>query len=326
MYTLFIFRRDLRIIDNVGFNAAMAHHDSKTLPIFIFTPTQIDNKKNKYFSIPAYHFMLESLQSLHGSLQKCGSALHVFYGNELDVLAQIIKTIKVVRIVFNQDYTPYSCKRDSAIARFCKTKSLHCLTHHDYLLHPMDQLLKRDSTMYEIFTPYRNNALKKPVPKPVKSKPTNLTKINLPTQHKTTLTVMKKRHPIAIKVPLVGGRQHGLKRLKAVKNQKKYANTRNLAAIPTTELSPYIKFGCVSIREVIEEIVKHFGKKHELVSQLYWREFYTTVAHYHPRVLKGKSFSTRFRITWRTSKADFEKWCTGMTGFPIVDAGMAQLN
>lgn len=326
MYTLFIFRRDFRITDNTGFNAAMAQQDSKTIPLFIFTPTQTDSKKNKYFSAPAYHFMIESLQCLHACLQQCGSALHVFYGDELAVLQQITKHVTVVRVMFNQDYTPYSRKRDSAISRFCKTNSIHCLARQDYLLHPMDQLLKKDSTMYEIFTPYRNNALKKAVPKPSKATPTNLVKVSLPTKHKTTLTAMKKRHPTITTVPMVGGRHHGLQRLKDIKKQKQYGHTRNSPSIPTTELSPYIKFGCVSIREVMEELVKRFGKEHELVSQLYWREFYTTVTHYHPRVLQGKTFSTRFRIKWRASKKDFDKWCTGTTGYPIVDAGMAQLN
>lgn len=326
MYTLFIFRRDFRTIDNTGFNAAMAQQDSKTIPMFIFNPTQINRAKNKYFSAPAYCFMIESLQCLHVNLQQCGSALHVFYGDEIKVLKQIVKQIDVVRIVFNLDYTPYSRTRDSVITSFCKTANIHCLTTHDYLLHPMEQLQKKDSTMYEIFTPYRNNALKHTVSKPSKKKPSNLAKVNIDITYKTTINAMKQKHGVTIKLPFCGGRQHGLQKLKSIKNQKKYAITRNIASISTTELSAYIKFGCVSIREVMEYIVKLFGKQHDLVSQLYWREFYTTVAYYHPRVLQGKPYSTRLSIKWRTSKQDFAKWCAGTTGYPIVDAGMTQLN
>jgi len=326
MYTIFIFRRDLRLHDNTGLIRAMEYNDTTTLPIFIFTPEQVDKSQNKYFSLPAYTFMLESLACVDECLQKYKSKLHVFYGDNVKVLSKIIKEYDVKRIVFNQDYTPYSIERDTLINKFCNKHSIECIMEQDYLLHPIDELMKSDGTIYEVFTPYKNNALKHPTRKPNTLRPKNLTKKRFNKSHQTTLTIMKQKYKPLIDNFATGGRDNGLKKMKKIGLQKKYSDTRNIASIKTTELSPYIKFGCVSIREVMEAITSAFNKKHELISQLYWREFYTTVAFHHPSVLKGKQYSDRFNIRWRTSTKDFDAWCCGRTGYPIVDAGMAQLN
>ena len=124
-----------------------------------------------------------------------------------------------------------------------------------------------------------------------------------------------------------GGRKEGIKKLKSIKKYKYYNDERNSLSIRTTELSAYIKFGCISIREVFHVILKHLGKENVLLSQIFWREFYYYIGYYFPRVLEGKNYNRKFdKIKWRWNKKHFEAWKNGQTGFPVVDAGMRQLN
>ena len=124
-----------------------------------------------------------------------------------------------------------------------------------------------------------------------------------------------------------GGRDNGLKQLNKIKNFKKYDKIRNMVNQETTQLSAYIKFGCISIREVYWKIRDELGKNSVLLSQLIWREFYFYIAFYYPFVLKGKNFIEKYnKIKWVQAKTNFNKWKEGKTGYPIVDAGMIELN
>ena len=126
-----------------------------------------------------------------------------------------------------------------------------------------------------------------------------------------------------------GGREHGLEKIKEITKKEfgEYSDTRNILMKHTTLLSPYIKFGCISIREVYYKVFELFNVDHTLIDQLYWREFYYYIAYYFPRVLEGKSLKEKYdNIKWRNSKKQFEAWKHGLTGFPVVDAGMRQLN
>lgn len=112
-----------------------------------------------------------------------------------------------------------------------------------------------------------------------------------------------------------------------IRKQKKYTDTRNNLTIHTTNLSPYIKFGLVSIREVYHRIKQLFGQSHDLIKQLYWREFYTIICYFKPEIFYGKSLKEKYdRIQWHMNKKHFDLWCRGSTGFPIVDARMREHN
>lgn len=314
-YTLFIFRRDLRIIDNTALIKAAEY--GNVIPIFIFTPEQIKN--NPYASDNAIQFMCESLVELDSDLKKNGSRLHIFNGDNISVLKKIIKTINVNAIVFNMDYTPYAKKRDNEIAKFCSENNIECIMPQDYLLFDIGTLNKANGDAYTVFTPFRNNGMKKTPRKPNNKRSLNLVKASLP----TTSMIQYSNNPHILK----GGREAAVKQLDKISNQKNYNETRNTMAIDTSLLSAYIKFGNISIREVYWKAKDMLGSKNELLSQLFWREFYFYIAHYFPYVLNGENYVKKYnKIKWKTSKSELEKWEKGETGYPVVDAGMRQLN
>ena len=329
--TLFIFRRDLRIIDNKGLSNAMKLYEN-IIPIFILTPEQIIN--NEYRSDNAVQFMIDSIIDLNKELNKNNSKLHLFYGDNIKVITKIIKKLdstnkKLIRIAYNIDYTPYSIKRDKLINKLCVKHNLECIETEDYLLSNMGNFNKDDGYPYLVFTPFKNNALKYKIDSINKSKANNLIKssnidsISDTRKNLYTITKLKTNNGNRLE----GGRTNGLKMLNKIKNQSKYNKTRNTPSVNTTMLSSYIKFGCISIREVYWKIRDTLGIKNELVSQLFWREFYYYITYYFPRTLKGKNYNTKFDgIKWPYNKKYLERWKTGTTGYPIIDSGMRQLN
>lgn len=307
-HTLFIFRRDLRLIDNNGLIFADKTF-SNIIPIFIFTPEQIKN--NKYKSNNAVQFMCESLKELDINLKKKNSKLHIFHGDNITILNHIIKKINISNIVFNMDYTPYAIKRDKEIQNLCKTNNIGCHIIEDYLLCPIGSLNKSDGNPYTIYTPFKNNALKSSVPKPNNYILEKLVKFSGGEK------IIK--YKVNKNILVHGGRKNGT----AILNKDFSKYVQNDLSKNTTQLSAYIKFGCISIREVYWKL-KPIKK---IIEQLVWREFYTYIAFYFPRVLKGSNFNAKYNeIKWRWSKKQYDAWCEGKTGYPIVDAGIRELN
>tara|TARA_B110000037_G_C17107812_1_gene500594 strand:- start:583 stop:1962 length:1380 start_codon:yes stop_codon:yes gene_type:complete len=320
-YTLFIFHRDLRLIDNIGLTYTINNYKN-IIPIFIFTPEQITNK-NKFKSDNAIQFMIECLKELNNELKKYKSKLHIFNGDNINILKSIIEQIKVVNIVFNMDYTPYSIQRDNSIKDFCNKNNINCKITEDYLLGGIGKFLKSNRTPYIVYNGFKNNAKKFSVKKPNIITITNLTKSGKLNTIKSKMI----KYKINKDILLNGGRKNGLDKLNKIKTFELYDKNRNLLKYETTHLSAYIKFGCLSIREVYHEIIDNFGKDCQLINQLYWRELYYYIVYYFPKVLNGKRFNNRYGdIKWNNNKTYFKKWCNGETGFPIVDAGMRELN
>ena len=174
-YTIFIFRRDFRLDDNTGlFHALTEYKDTTIIPIFIFTPEQIDRKENKYRADNGVQFMIESLRDLNKQLTKLGSKLYLFYGDNVKVLTKLVNKInglgsknesRVKSIVFNKDYTPYARKRDNEIELFCKKYQyeISCDMVEDYLMSDyVGQYNKAsDGKPYNVFTPFKKNAIRK---------------------------------------------------------------------------------------------------------------------------------------------------------------------
>ena len=317
MYSIYIFRRDLRLEDNLGFYYAI-QNCKPVIPIFIFTPEQV--VKNEFKSENAIQFMIESLKELDTKLQKHKSKLFVFQGDNVKVLNKIAKNLAISEIIFNQDYTPYAKKRDEKIAKFCNKNKIQCHMIHDYLLAEVGSFLKKDETPYTVFTPFKNNALKVDIEKPKKIKIKNLAKVDLVDDGFIS-------NPINPDILLKGGRKNAKKRLELLKKQNKYNDNRNSLSITTTLLSAYIKFGNISIREAYWCIRDILGIDNDLIGQLFWREFYYYIANYFPKVLEGKNFNPKYDdIKWTNNMAHFKAWCEGKTGVPVVDAGMRELN
>ena len=318
--SIFIFRRDFRFYDNIGLIECLKKSD-KVIPIFIFTPEQI--KKNVFKSDNAVQFMIESLLELKKELP----SLSFFYGNYLDVLKEIVSNEKIESIYTNTDYTPYAIKRDSDIHKFCESKDIKFFSLHDLLIFEPGTVLNGENKYYQKFTPFYNLCLTKTVHKPRKiNKELKNQMKKITNKYSVNNDDINKYYVHNDNLNVNGGRKNGLKILKSIKKHSDYNNTHNNLYIETTHLSAYIKFGCLSIREVFYKLVSVFNSKNPIVRQLIWREFY-----YH----LGYGFTKRFgyslkehydNIKWIKNKKHLELWKKGQTGFPIVDACMNQIN
>ena len=325
--SIFIFRRDFCLEDNIAFIECYKNSD-KILPIFIFTPEQVTTK-NKYFSSNCFQFMIESLESLDKELnEKYKSQLHYYYGNNIKVLEKLFKEYKYNSIYFNIDYTNYAKKRDKEIIDFSIKNNINCITKETYLLNNIGTYLKIDGKEYLKFTPFKINALKISVQKPnyINYDNNKFDKIS----YSFKLNQLFKLNPnykINNSLAFHGGRDNALNILKNIKEFKDYDNIRNILVGSTTHLSSYIKFGCVSIREVYHAILSKLDIKNGLITQLYWREFYYYLTYYNTSILEGHSMKPQYnKIKWNNDKDIFKAWCNGKTGFPIVDAGMKEMN
>ena len=319
----FIFRRDLRISDNRGLLHAL-QVSKEVVPCFIFDPVQIDGK-NPYRSMNAIQFMLQSLHELDEQLKEKGSRLYIFYGNTHEIVKQLISSQNIDAIFVNRDYTPFSLKRDETLEKICIQNGCIFSSHHDLLLHEPEEVLSGNGTPYSIFTAFYKRALLLQVKKPETKISNNFYSKPIAGSHRTQI-FKKILAQYNKNIWLKGGRSEGLRILRKINTLKDYAKTRNFPELPTSFLSAHLKFGTVSIRETYWKIAEILGLNHPLLRQLYWRDFFTHVAYHCPFVF-GQPFHEKYKkLPWKNNKSDFEAWCTGTTGFPIVDAGMRQLN
>jgi deoxyribodipyrimidine photo-lyase len=320
--TLFVFRRDLRLHDNTGLLFAL-ESSASVLPVFIFDPRQI--KDNQYFSAPAFQFMLQSLEELDQVLQGKQSALHCFSGAAQEVIAKLIETEKFDAVVVNKDYTPFSVDRDLAIAEVCRIKNVDFQAFDDALLNGPDAVSKNDGGVYTVFTPYFRKASTLPVREPRKNSLMNYAKPSSGLNARIELKQFKKADQPAWAIK--GGRREALQILSNVVKYRNYNAVRDTPSLDaTTHLSAHMKFGTCSPREIFCAISRTLGSNHPLLRQLYWRDFFAQVGFHHPYVL-GRSFHEKYdKIVWENDQKKFQLWCEGRTGFPLVDAGMRELN
>jgi deoxyribodipyrimidine photo-lyase len=322
---LFLFHRDLRMEDNVGLHAALSKCD-QVYTIFIFTPEQV-GKTNPYKSNHSVQFMIESLAELRESLKKhSGGNLILLYGHTNTVLDSLISHLEIDAVFFNRDYTPYAVKRDAEVEGLCKRRSIACETAMDYYLHEPGSVVNKQGKSYHKFTPYYEAALRLPVEMPktiglnrfAKTTPSSIKQVSF-----EQILSKKDNHQIAVH----GGRTLGMERLKrALLEQRNYVEDRNHFTKETTMLSAYLKYGCISVREVFHAIRKAFGAQHEIIRQLIWRDFFAQLLYLYPDTL-GHSYYPHFeKIRWKTNARWLQLWKDGQTGFPIVDACMRQLN
>lgn len=346
---VFIFRRDLRITDNLAFLDILSQCEEEKIPlvpIFIFNPDQIDPVKNDYFSKNCVEFMIQSLKHLSTELF---DNLYFFHGKDLDVLNKLLLIFDIDTIGFNKDYTPYSISRDKEITDWCESKNVHTVTAEDYTLFPMGTILTGTNKAYEVFTPFYNNCINryKDIPRPLEF-PSAL-KQHVYNSSSSSSKVPPKFKQLLVKditkyyfndpnpnLAVKGGRDNALQILARIKKGEfgKYDTERDFPAQDkTTKLSAYMKFGCVSGREVLHAIKDRHGVKHGLAREIIWREFYANITYAFSHVLQGqlqghnKSFRQKYdKLHWGYNQEWYTKWCQGNTGVPLVDAAMRQLN
>jgi len=307
--TLFWFRRDLRLEDNAGLYWALKENKS-VLPIFIFDTEILDKLEDK--ADKRVEFIHQSLITLKNQLEKFGSSLLILLGDPV----KIIGGFHLKNIYANHDYEPYARHRDSEIEKTMTSKGIAFKTYKDQVIFDRDELLKDDGTPYTVFTPYckkwkikfsRFYGKSYPVEKYVH----HLKKLS--SFHLPSLSDIGFRH--------TGARFHERKIKQVV--IENYHDQRNFPAIQsTTRLSVHLRFGTVSIRKLVQVAL---AKNETWLNELIWRDFYHMILWHFPQV--SVAFKSSYdRILWRNNPDEFQAWCEGRTGYPIVDAGMRELN
>lgn len=320
--SLFIFRRDLRIVDNTGLLRASSMSE-RIIPCFICDPRQLSSA-NDFRSLNAMQCMHEALESLHTQIQKTGGTLYFFEGKAEDVIKNILAREPIDAIFVNRDYTPFSMKRDEAIEHLCAVHNIDFCPCHDLLLHEPEEIVTGNGTPYSIFTPFFKKARALPVPRPDVQRITNWHTAPIKTAVHTIPSFLAGYHNKRAHV--TGNHAEAARILKNIPKYADYVNTHDYPSIETTNASAFLKFGLISIRQFYHTIADTFGLGHALIRQLYWRDFFTHVTYFSPFVF-GQPFKDKYKtLTWQNDKKMFVRWCTGTTGFPIIDAGMRQLN
>jgi deoxyribodipyrimidine photo-lyase len=268
--------------------------------------------------------MIESLQDLSTQIAKGGGKLMTFYGHNDKVVADCIKALDIHLVCFNIDITPYARERDAKIIELCQRMKTYVTYAHDYYLHAPGEVVNGAGEGYVKFTPYYESARKLKIEKPVIKRQLHFKSSEAHIPNKITLDLAMKKFVGEENVDILvkGGRTEGIKQMRiAAKNIKHYSQTRDEFSKPTSQLSAYIKFGNMSIREIYYA----FKSNTAFIRQLFWREFYSQVLYNHPRVL-GHSLNKKYdKIKWHHNARLFDAWKKGITGIPIVDASQRQL-
>ena len=319
--TLFIFRRDLRISDNRALREASLAADNLYL-CFIFDPRQID--EHPYRSQNGAQFLIESLEELDSSVN---GRLNILYGIAEEVVGELIKSNGINSIVVSADYTPFSLKRDKKIKDVAENHGASFVSVGDGFLNEPGTVLKDSKEPYTVFTPFWKKAKINLISRPVEECTSNFHHIKS-TYLKSIGELRKKYLQKQNKDILVsGGRKNGLRLLTELEKLRDYKSIRDIPAIlGTSAMSAHMKFGTISVREFYWKVADLFGLDHDLIRQLYWRDFFSHISYHYPHVYSGAFHKKYDSIQWDNDLEMFELWCDGNTGFPIVDAGMRQLN
>lgn len=322
-------RRDLRLHDHAALSHALK--DGETTLVFIFDPHILDKLQDKLDR--RVTFIYQSLQEIESELQKKNSSLIIRYGNPEEEIPKLVKELKIKKVFTNRDYEPYAKDRDQKVAKKLAALNVELETFKDIVIFEGLEVVKNDGTMYKVFTPYKNKWLEK-----FEENDRNIPefKVNLKNlrEFKNPKNILEhnwyKEMGFIETPPLLhGGTKSAKKRIAHItKVIDEYKTARDFPAVEGTSLvSVYIRHGNISIRDLLRTGTSEnsLGAK-TWVSELIWREFYQMILDQCPYIEKAPFKEQYGKIKWLGSKKDFEAWCEGRTGFPIVDAAMRCLN
>jgi deoxyribodipyrimidine photo-lyase len=309
--SIFWFRRDLRLEDNVGLYQAL-QSDYPVLPIFIFDEAILSKLPKNDARVGFIH---ENLQQMHAQLQEHSSGLRVCHGAITNVWESLLEEFDVKEVFYNKDYEPYALQRDAQITTLLQERGVSVSPFKDQVIFEEKEIVKADGLPYTVYTPFKNKWLEKyKTLAPVQEWDTaaHFSKLYLHKGEILTLSAIG-FEPSPIKV-----KPHNLKFI------ANYHDTRDFPAMDKTSyLSPHLRFGTVSVRKLVNWA---FHKNDVFLSELIWREFFMQILFSFPKVANKNFKSAYDGIQWRNNEDDFKRWCEGKTGYPMVDAGMRQLN
>jgi len=311
---IFWFRRDLRLYDNSGLSAATSGK-LKVLPIFIFD-TSITNKLPE--NDRRVNFIYDNLVEMDSELKKkYNSSLNIFKGKPIEIFKELIANYKLNSVYTNNDYEPYAFSRDSKIKELLESKNIQFKSYKDHVVFEKNEVVKDDGNPYVVFTPYmrkwKNN-------------------LNDDLSNLEEKKVLNNFYTKTISGLLDLNNYGFIENDKKIESFKlnseivtKYAETRNFPSInSTSKLGPYLRFGTVSVRKIVTGLLKF--KDQTFLNEIIWREFFMQILFHFPHT-STKSFKPKYdKIVWLDDPKYFDAWKNGETGFPLVDAGMKELN
>lgn len=313
--SIFWFRRDLRLDDNVGFLEALKG-DYPVLPLFIFDKDILDKLPENDARVT---FIFETLQEMRKELQDdYDSSLAMFHDTPEKVFKSLVKDYQVQEVFTNRDYEPYAKERDTSIKELLSKNDISFNTYKDQVIFEKDEVVKKDGDPYLVYTPYKNTWKE--------NFKDHTLKIHYTSQHLDN-TVKNTR------LPNVSLSEMGFKKSSISFPEydtsptliENYNDTRNFPAKDgASNLSPHLRFGTVGIRKIYKKAID--AKDETFWNELIWREFFMQILYHFPETVNNAFKKKYDRIEWRNNEDEFEKWKTGTTGYPLVDAGMRQLN
>ena len=311
---LFWFRRDLRFHDNAGFYNALIDAD-EVLPAFVFDASILDKLPKDDGRV---HFIHQHIAKMQKESEVHGSSMRVAKGNPLELIPQWSEEHYITAVYTNEDYEPYATARDEKIKTVLAEKGIAFKTFKDQVIFAPDEVLKKDGTPYKIYTPFSRVWLAKEAEQGLPEYPT---KPLLSKLHKKALPSIPTIKALGFETPKhqAPTPKHNLSLMDA------YDAVRNFPAIDgTSRLGIHLRFGTVSIRDMVRKAKK--SSNPTFLKELIWREFFMQILWHFPHTTTA-SFKPQYdRIEWRNNETDFSKWCEGNTGYPLVDAGMRELN
>lgn len=310
--SIFWFRRDLRLEDNKGLSEALKA-DEKVIPIFIFDRDILDLLEDKYDRRVDY--IHQALEKINQELKEFGSSLLTFHGKPLDVFKQLQKDYDIKAVYCNRDYEPSAIKRDDEVKDFLNSKDIEFFDFKDQVIFEKSDVVKDNGEPYTVYTPFSSKWKKLLTEDDYKS-----VRIN-----KEQFLKLPSKKILSLKE--IGFEKTDLDFVEPSLESKiidVYDKTRDFPALDaTTHLGIALRFGTISIRKCVKFALSH---NETWLNELIWREFFMQILFHFPKVV-NYCFKEKYEnIVWRNNEAEFEKWCNGETGYPIVDAGMRQLN
>jgi len=313
-FSIFWFRRDIRLEDNIGLSQAVKSK-YPVIPIFIFDEKITLNLPKNDTRINFIYKNLKKLDDL--LLEKFNSKLQVFKGDPIDIINKIVKEYNIKEVYTNHDYEPYAIKRDSLISKNLRNNNISLYTFKDQVIFEKNEVIKDNGSPYIVFTPYMR-----------KWKET-LKKNYLVLEHSKLSNNFHNLNKYNLKEISEYGFEKNLSEVLNFDVSKKiieeYENKRNYPSLnSTSKIGPFLRFGVISIRSLVKYVLKFDNDT--FLNELIWREFFMQILFHFPNSSKNSFKSKYDNIKWVNDEKMFEAWKNGKTGFPIVDAGMNELN
>lgn len=307
--SVFWFRRDLRLDDNVALYYALKSKYN-VLPVYIFDINILDQLPKDDARIT---FMYDRLIDINNNLNKNGASILCLKGDPVDVWSKLIEKFDISEVYINKDYEPGSISRDSKVEKILEASGIKLFRFKDQVIFEEDEVVKSDGSPYTVFTPYKRKFLQKYV----------YDKLNTYSSELLDNYYKADYHLPAISD--IGFIRSKLRVKKYnISELDEYAEKRDYpAADITSYIGPHLRYGTVSIRKIVSMLEP---KNIVYLSELIWREFFMQILYHFPDVARGNFKRKYDNIEWRNNEYEFNRWCNGQTGYPIVDAGMKELN